>query len=112
MRVLLASRELRGVKRRNHALPAQIARAPLGRGDVAPRAARGRAARADRPAAPLALAQWLEVLGARVECVTCDNGKPVGIAEYVDPTATLTYLVCWAVFGVWPTLFVLYKLLL
>ena len=39
----------------------------------------------------------------------CDYGKPVGIAEYVDPT--LTYLVCWAVFGVWPTLFVLYKLL-
>ena len=39
----------------------------------------------------------------------CDYGKPVGIAQYVDPT--LTYLVCWAVFGVWPTLFVLYKLL-
>ena len=39
----------------------------------------------------------------------CEYGQPAGTAEYVDPV--LTYLVCWAVFGVWPTLFVLYKLL-
>ena len=39
----------------------------------------------------------------------CEYGQPAGTAEYVDPV--LAYLVCWAVFGVWPTLFVLYKLL-
>ena len=39
----------------------------------------------------------------------CIPGQPVGISTYIDPV--LTYLACWAVFGVWPTLFVLYKLL-